>query len=123
MRERPADSAEKCVRPDSASAIPLIMQNEPFPENLPQPQLVRGTMYRIRAYALAMNLSKTQFAKQAGIQESVLRRLWADDWVPTRSTLEKLESAIPPDWIPGKKKEANDGANPDKRRRRAPARA
>lgn len=56
---------------------------------------------RIRAWALANNLSKSRFAAQAGIVDTTLRHFHGDNWNPTHETLEKLEALIPADWQPG----------------------
>lgn len=56
---------------------------------------------RLRAYAKAQGWNKWEFARQAGLRDTVLRRFEEADWNPTVDTLRKLEALIPEGWQPG----------------------
>lgn len=56
---------------------------------------------RLRAYAEAQGWNKWEFARRAGLRDTVLRRFDDDDWNPTVDTLRALEGVIPPRWQPG----------------------
>ena len=47
-----------------------------------------------RAFARQYNLSKTAFAKKAGLAPNTLRNFWEGDWNPSADTLMKLEAVM-----------------------------
>lgn len=53
---------------------------------------------RLRAFARAKGWNKWEFARQAGLRDTVLRRFNDDDWNPTVETLRKLEAQLPEGW-------------------------
>ena len=57
---------------------------------------IEDVIYRLRICAKVKNWTKLEFAARAGINESVLRRFWHEDWNPTVKTLRAMESAVPP---------------------------
>lgn len=61
---------------------------------------IQQAISRIRSFASENDLSKRKLAEKAGIQDTTLRNFDQPDWNPTRATLEKLESIIPPDFTP-----------------------
>jgi hypothetical protein len=59
---------------------------------------IASTIQRIRAFAKQPGWTKTRLARQAGLQDTVLRGLDSEEWNPTKRTIEALESVIPPGW-------------------------
>lgn len=55
---------------------------------------------RVREFRRANGWSILRFAKVAGLTESTIRRIDADNWSPTAHTLRRLETVIPPDFLP-----------------------
>lgn len=53
------------------------------------------TIARVRAFAAAQGWKKSRFAKEAGLQDTVLRKFDEPDWNPTTETLRRLEAVIP----------------------------
>ena len=56
------------------------------------------TLQRIRAFAAAKGWTKSRFAGEAGLCDTVLRHFNKDRWNPTVQTLRALEAVIPSDF-------------------------
>lgn len=63
------------------------------------------TIERVRSFAALRGWTRSRFAKEANVQKTTLRHFHNEDWNPTRETLEKLESVIPPDFAADKPEE------------------
>jgi ribosome-binding protein aMBF1 (putative translation factor) len=66
-----------------------------------QPMTISNCIDRIRAYASLMGWTKSRLAKEAGLSDTVLRHFDDPTWNPTRATIERIESVIPPDFESG----------------------
>lgn len=55
---------------------------------------IEKTIERLRAYAKKKNLTKSAFAKQAGLDNKTLKDFWEPTWKPSLSTIQKLEAII-----------------------------
>lgn len=64
---------------------------------------------RLRAYAAARGWNKWEFARQAGLRDTVLRHFDRPEWNPTVETLRRLEALIPEGWQAGDKLPADTG--------------
>ena len=67
---------------------------------LPHPQLIDGTLLRIRAWAIHSELNRRLYALAVGFPDTTLRDFWRPEWHPSVPTLRRLESIIPLDWVP-----------------------
>lgn len=61
---------------------------------------IESSVARIRAFARARGYSLNGLAEFAGLSESTIRHLYAEDWNPTRNTLRKLEAVVSTDFEP-----------------------
>ena len=60
--------------------------------------MIEQALKRVREYARQKGLSKSAFARAAGLNDTTLRGINRDDWNPTAETLRRLESVIPKNW-------------------------
>jgi len=60
--------------------------------------LIDRSIQRVCQFARDNNLSKSQLASLAKMNDTTLRNLGKESWNPTSETLRKLEAIIPQDY-------------------------
>jgi ribosome-binding protein aMBF1 (putative translation factor) len=60
----------------------------------------RQAIARIRAFAAYKGWRKSRLAQEAGLRDTTLRGFDQEDWDPTFPVMEKIESIIPPEFLP-----------------------
>jgi transcriptional regulator with XRE-family HTH domain len=61
---------------------------------------IEQTIERVRVYRRETGVSRSAFARQAGLGPNALSAMDRPDWSPNADTLRKLEALIPSDWRP-----------------------
>jgi len=61
---------------------------------------IEMVLNRIRAYRRERGWCITKMARESGITEAAIRKMDSPSWAPSSTTIRKMESAIPCDYMP-----------------------